>query len=195
MEGRSFSHFHQFGKNCARDAQNARKCCPKWCQVGHLRGQVGQHSAILATSWPILAQRWLPGGVQMEFQSQPRPHPEAPWRPEGFRTARRPASWDEIFTDFLPFRARFSFVLSRFWDGLERILESWFFFSRSFRSMLNQVSHALATKTDPRRAQNRTKTPLLAHLGHLCANILPKRSQLEANIAQDRPTCGQDRPK
>ena len=31
--------------------------------------------------------------------------------------------------------------------------------------------------------------------GHLSPNMLPRSSQLDAKIAQESPTCGQDRPK
>ena len=63
------------------------------------------------------------------------------------------------------------------------------YLSRSFRSMPSQVSHALATKMEPRRAQDGAKMRILAHLRHLCVNMLPKSSQLEAQIAEDGRTC------
>ena len=62
------------------------------------------------------------------------------------------------------------------------------YLSRSFRSMPNQVSHALATKIEPRRAQDGVKTRILAHLGSIYASILPKKFQLEAEIAQSSQT-------
>ena len=37
--------------------------------------------------------------------------------------------------------------------------------------------------------------PSWAIFGHLSPNMLPRSSQLDAKIAQDSPTCGQDRPK
>ena len=79
-----------------------------------------------------------------------------------------------------------------FFESALQILEN---FYRSFRSMPSQVSHALVTKIEPRRDQDGVKTPTLAQLFHLCANILPKKVQLEAKMAQDSRTCGQDRPK
>ena len=37
--------------------------------------------------------------------------------------------------------------------------------------------------------------PSEAIFGHLNPNMLPRSSQLDAKIAQESPTCGQDRPK
>ena len=37
--------------------------------------------------------------------------------------------------------------------------------------------------------------PSEAIFGHLSPNMLPRSSQLDAKIAQESPTCGQDRPK
>ena len=69
------------------------------------------------------------------------------------------------------------------------------YLSRSFRSMPSQVSHALATKTEPRCGQDGVKLRILAHLGHLHAIILPKMFHLEANVGQNGRTCSPDRPK
>ena len=37
--------------------------------------------------------------------------------------------------------------------------------------------------------------PSLAIFGHLSPSMLPRSSQLDAKIARESPTCGQDRPK
>ena len=39
------------------------------------------------------------------------------------------------------------------------------------------------------------KLAILAFFGHLGPNMLPRRSQLDAKIAQESPTYGQDRPR
>ena len=115
--------------------------------------------------------------------------------PRWSQSSSKTTPGDQISMFFFRFGLDFHSFWGRFWDGLGRLLEYICFLCCSFRSMLNQVSHALATKTGPRRAQNRTKTPLLAHLGHLCAtscqegpNLKPtsaKMGQLVAKIAQN----------
>ena len=47
----------------------------------------------------------------------------------------------------------------------------------------------------PKRGQDGLKMPILAHLRHLCRNILPRTSQLEAKIGQDGRTWRQDGPR
>ena len=48
---------------------------------------------------------------------------------------------------------------------------------------------------EAKRAQVGTRTPILVHLRHLSRTILPRRSRLEAKIAQDSPTSSQHCPR
>ena len=75
------------------------------------------------------------------------------------------------------------------------------------RSLNSSSRHPSTRARTPRQPAYRThprclkplilppSSPILAHLRHLCPNILPTRSQLDAKIAQDSLTSGQDRAR
>ena len=126
----------------------------------------------------------------MEFQRQSRPQPETLWRTEIPRTAPRPALGSSVY-DFLflvlgPIFINFWVDVGMAWEGLCKM-----FFS--FLALSVPCQTRSDTPWRPKRAQNRTKTPVLAHLGHLCAtscqeapNLKPtsaKMGQLVAKIA------------
>ena len=75
MKYRRFFGFRPFWKDRAQDAKKVNKMDPKARQVrsefafsGTSWRQVGQPSAIWAPTWPILAPRYAPRGLQMELQ-------------------------------------------------------------------------------------------------------------------------------
>ena len=67
---------------------------PSWRQVGQL-------SAILAATWPILAPRWAPTDLQIEPQTRPKSHLGASWRQEG-RPGTPNHPWSSNFQGFDP---------------------------------------------------------------------------------------------
>ena len=90
MNCRRFFGFRPFWKDRAQDAKKVNKMDPKARQVrskfafsGTSWRQVGQPSAIWAPTWPILAPRCAPTGIQMEPQIRPKSHLGPSWRQEG----------------------------------------------------------------------------------------------------------------
>ena len=158
---------------------------------------------ILSPTWTI----WGPSWVQVGTERRPKTSQGRPKiTPRFANTAPRPGQDTPRHLNSTPRPPK-----AGFWMGLGRILlrfslgfSTYFcvvlgtslpkvaYLSRSFRSMPSQVSHALATKTEPRRAQDGAKMRILAHLRHLCANMLPRSSQLEAQIAQNGRTCNEN---
>ena len=64
---------------------------PSWRQVGQL-------SAILALTWPILAPRCALTDLQVEPQTRPKSHLGPSWRQEGCRAPNHP--WSSNFQGF-----------------------------------------------------------------------------------------------
>ena len=94
--------------------------------------EVGQLSAILAPTWPILAPRCAPTGLRREPRARPNQHLGASWR-----QAARQEPPNLPGTSIFP---RFCFHFGTdFMKKLLRMLWKTFVYSRSFRSMLNQV--------------------------------------------------------
>ena len=77
---------------------------PSWRQVGQL-------SAILALTWPILAPRCAPTDLQIESQTRPKSHLGPSWRQEGRPGAPNP-SGAQISKDLTSFSALFSSMFS-----------------------------------------------------------------------------------
>ena len=82
---------------------------PSWRQVGQL-------SAILALTWPILAPRCAPTDLQVEPQTRPKSHLGPSWRQEG-RPGAPNHPWSSNFQGFDPnfrphFRAYFHHLAS-----------------------------------------------------------------------------------
>ena len=67
---------------------------PSWRQVGQL-------SAILALTWPILAPRCAPTDLQIESQTRPKSHLGPSWRQEG-RPGAPNHPWSSNFQRFDP---------------------------------------------------------------------------------------------
>ena len=67
---------------------------PSWRQVGQL-------SAILAATWPILAPRCAPTDLQIEPQTRPKSHLGPSWRQEG-RPGAPNHPWSSNFQGFDP---------------------------------------------------------------------------------------------
>ena len=67
---------------------------PSWRQVGQL-------SAILAATWPILAPRCAPTDLQIEPQTRPKSHLGPSWRQEG-RPGAPNHPWSSNFRRFDP---------------------------------------------------------------------------------------------
>ena len=67
---------------------------PSWRQVGQL-------SAILAATWPILAPRCAPTDLQIEPQTRPKSHLGPSWRQEG-RPGAPNHPWSSNFHGFDP---------------------------------------------------------------------------------------------
>ena len=65
---------------------------PSWRQVGQL-------SAILAATWPILAPRCAPTDLQIEPQTRPKSHLGPSWRQEG-RPGAPNHPWSSNFQGF-----------------------------------------------------------------------------------------------
>ena len=77
---------------------------PSWRQVGQL-------SAILAATWPILAPRCAPTDLQIESQTRPKSHLGPSWRQEGRPGAPNPPG-AQISKDLTTFSASFSSMFS-----------------------------------------------------------------------------------
>ena len=106
MNCRRFFGFRPFWKDRAQDAKKVNKMHPKARQVrskfaflGTSWRQVGQHGAILAPTWPILAPRCAPTGIQMEPQMRPKSHLGPSWRQEGRPWAQK-CPWSLNFHRF-----------------------------------------------------------------------------------------------
>ena len=113
MNSRRFFGFRPFWQDRAQDTKKVTKMLPKARQVGSKFAslgtswrQVGQHSVILAPTWPILVPRCAPTGIHMEPQMPPNSHLAPSWRQEGPQSAPRQPQ-GSIFSYFLPFWERF----------------------------------------------------------------------------------------
>ena len=87
MNCHRFFGFRPFWQDRAQDTKKFTKMLPKARQVaskfaslGTSWRQVGQHSAILAPTWPILAPRCAPTGLRREPRARPNQHLGASWR-------------------------------------------------------------------------------------------------------------------
>ena len=131
MNYRRFFGFRPFWQDRAQDTKKVTKMLPKARQVGSKFAslgtswrQVGQHSVILAPTWPILVPRCAPTGIHMEPQMPPNSHLAPSWRQEGPQSAPRQPQ-GSIFSYFPPFLGtildRFPFI---FHIPLNRISKS-----------------------------------------------------------------------
>ena len=152
---------------------------------------------IWALSWPTwrhLGPNLAHLGAKMCSNRPPEGAPStsqsAPWgilAPGGSPRASKPPRDLNCFKFLLAFCYRFCQKLLRmFWKTF--VLFSLFPFHA--KPGLTRPP----PKTRPRRGQDDGKMRILAHLRHLCRNILPRSSQLEAKIGQDGPTWRQDGP-
>ena len=118
MNCRRFFGFRPFWKDRAQDAKKVNKMDPKAHQVssrfafsGTSWRQVGQPSAIWAPTWPILAPRCAPTGIQIEPQMRSKSHLGPSWRQEGHRGAQKcpwSLNFERFFWNFQPNSIDFS---------------------------------------------------------------------------------------
>ena len=123
MSYRSCFGFRPFWQDRAQDTKKVTKMLPKARQVGSKFASlgtswrpVGQHRAILGPTWPILASRCAPIGIQMEPQMRSKSHLGPSWRQERHRGPQKcPRSldfqrfflefWIDFSSSFLQFAA------------------------------------------------------------------------------------------
>ena len=186
-----FFDFCDFCKYRSQDARKSSTQHPKWRPDGHFETNLDRLGAILDPSWRPKTSQAAPRSRQdapTSRQDQAKTPQDITTAPQGRQKQDLGWVWEGFCYDFLQFFLTFILCIV-----LGTSLPKVAYLSRSFRSMPSQVSHALATKTEPRRAQDGSKMRILAHLRHLCANMLPRSSQLEAQIAQDGRTCSENR--
>ena len=142
----------------------------------------GVRMVILRPTWTVWGPSWIQVGAPRRPKAAPRSRQDAPTSrqdqaktPQDITTAPQGRQkqdlgwvWEGFCYDFLQFFLTFILCIV-----LGTSLPKVAYLSRSFHSMPNQVSH-LATKTEPRRAQDGAKTFVLARLCHLRANMFKR---------------------
>ena len=195
----SWPSWAHLGSKLAHLAPSWRQDAPRCAKMRPNSHPNGAPDALQIASWAILAPRGSPRTSKVPLEPQ-----FSTIFPRNLHRIR--LIFQAAFFNFQP-QVRHGGGLARAAHWIRRplatgVTESSGQFSKIFLNLSSRHPRTLRASTIPHRTYHISKppiflpsSPILAHLRHLCPNILPTRSHLDAKIVQDSPTSRQDAPR